>query len=60
MLGSKPPSFPVWKRGSIASEPDLVRLTTWSIPPPPRHVRLAGHIAQLVEPHARIEHVDDG
>jgi hypothetical protein len=34
VLGSKPPSFPVWKRGSIASEPDLVRLTTWSIPPP--------------------------
>src|SRR5580692_11947692 len=27
---------------------------------PPRHVRLAGHIAQLVEPHARIQHVDDG
>ena len=27
-FGSKPPSFPVWKRGSIASEPDLVRLTT--------------------------------
>lgn len=27
-FGSKPPSFPVRKRGSIASEPDLVRLTT--------------------------------
>ena len=27
-FGSKPPAFPVWKRGSIASEPDLVRLTT--------------------------------
>jgi hypothetical protein len=27
-FGSKPPSFPVWKRGSIASEPDLVRVTT--------------------------------
>jgi S1-C subfamily serine protease len=23
-----PPAFPVWKRGSIASEPDLARLTT--------------------------------
>jgi hypothetical protein len=34
VFGSKPPSFPVWKRGSIASEPDLVRLTTWSIPAP--------------------------
>jgi hypothetical protein len=27
-FGSSPPAFPVWKRGSIASEPDLVRLTT--------------------------------
>lgn len=27
-FGSGPPSFPVWKRGSIASEPDLVRMTT--------------------------------
>jgi hypothetical protein len=27
-FGSKPRAFPVWKRGSIASEPDLVRLTT--------------------------------
>jgi Trypsin-like peptidase domain len=27
-FGSGPPSFPVWKRGSIASEPDLVRITT--------------------------------
>jgi Trypsin-like peptidase domain len=26
-FGAKPPGFPVWKRGSIASEPDLVRLT---------------------------------
>lgn len=26
-FGSKPPAFPVWKRGSIASEPDLVRLS---------------------------------
>ena len=25
-FGSAPPSFPVWKRGSIASEPELVRL----------------------------------
>lgn len=25
-FGPAPPSFPVWKRGSIASEPDLVRL----------------------------------
>lgn len=24
----EPPGYPVWKRGSIASEPDLVRLTT--------------------------------
>ncbi len=23
-----PPAYPIWKRGSIASEPDLVRLTT--------------------------------
>src|SRR5271166_1453973 len=23
-----PPAYPVWKRGSIASEPDLVRMTT--------------------------------
>lgn len=27
-FGSKPPAFPVWKRGSIASEPDLVRSST--------------------------------
>jgi hypothetical protein len=27
-FGAKPPGFPVWKRGSIASEPDLVRQTT--------------------------------
>jgi Trypsin-like peptidase domain len=27
-FGSKPPAFPVWKRGSIASEPDLVRGST--------------------------------
>jgi hypothetical protein len=27
-FGSAPPAFPVWKRGSIASEPDLVKLTT--------------------------------
>jgi hypothetical protein len=27
-FGSKPPAFPVWKRGSIASEPDLVRAST--------------------------------
>ena len=27
-FGSKPPAFPVWKRGSIASEPDLVRVST--------------------------------
>jgi hypothetical protein len=27
-FGSGPPAFPVWKRGSIASEPDLVRMTT--------------------------------
>jgi Trypsin-like peptidase domain len=27
-FGSRPPAFPVWKRGSIASEPDLVKLTT--------------------------------
>jgi Trypsin-like peptidase domain len=27
-FGSGPPAFPVWKRGSIASEPDLVKLTT--------------------------------
>lgn len=27
-FGAEPPAFPVWKRGSIASEPDLVRLTT--------------------------------
>jgi len=27
-FGSAPPAFPVWKRGSIASEPELVRLTT--------------------------------
>jgi hypothetical protein len=26
-FGAKPPALPVWKRGSIASEPDLVRLT---------------------------------
>jgi hypothetical protein len=24
----KPPAYPVWKRGSIASEPELARLTT--------------------------------
>jgi hypothetical protein len=27
-FGSAPPAFPVWKRGSIASEPDLVKMTT--------------------------------
>ncbi|MEO6843151.1 MAG: serine protease [Bradyrhizobium sp.] len=27
-FGSARPGFPVWKRGSIASEPDLARLTT--------------------------------
>jgi hypothetical protein len=27
-FGSGPPAFPVWKRGSIASEPDLVRIAT--------------------------------
>jgi S1-C subfamily serine protease len=27
-FGIKPPAFPVWKRGSIASEPQLARLTT--------------------------------
>ena len=26
-FGSGPPAFPVWKRGSIASEPDLVKTT---------------------------------
>lgn len=25
-FGGAPPAFPIWKRGSIASEPDLVRL----------------------------------
>ena len=27
-FGSGPPAYPVWKRGTIASEPDLVRMTT--------------------------------
>jgi S1-C subfamily serine protease len=27
-FGIKPPAYPVWKRGSIASEPQLARLTT--------------------------------
>jgi hypothetical protein len=27
-FGAGPPAYPIWKRGSIASEPDLVRLTT--------------------------------
>jgi hypothetical protein len=27
-FGSKPPALPIWKRGSIASEPDLVRHST--------------------------------
>jgi hypothetical protein len=27
-FGNAPPAFPVWKRGSIASEPDLVQMTT--------------------------------
>jgi hypothetical protein len=27
-LGTGPPGYPVWKRGSVASEPDLARLTT--------------------------------
>jgi hypothetical protein len=26
-FGAEPPAYPIWKRGSIASEPDLVRLT---------------------------------
>ena len=46
-FGSKPPAFPVWKRGSIASEPDLVRLSTGyylvDTALTSRHVRLAGH-----------------
>jgi hypothetical protein len=27
-FGAGPPAYPIWKRGSIASEPDLARLTT--------------------------------
>lgn len=27
-FGAGPPAYPVWKRGSIASEPDLARMTT--------------------------------
>lgn len=27
-FGAEPPAYPVWKRGSIASEPDLARMTT--------------------------------
>jgi hypothetical protein len=27
-FGAPPPAFPVWKRGTIASEPELVRMTT--------------------------------
>src|SRR5260370_15689560 len=27
-FGTAPPGFPVWKRGSIASEPDLTRIGT--------------------------------
>jgi hypothetical protein len=27
-FGAEPPGFPVWKRGSIASEPDLTRIGT--------------------------------
>ncbi|ODR93939.1 hypothetical protein AUC70_10045 [Methyloceanibacter stevinii] len=27
-FGAEPPAFPVWKRGSVASEPELARLTT--------------------------------
>lgn len=27
-FGMAPPGFPVWKRGTIATEPDLVRMTT--------------------------------
>jgi hypothetical protein len=27
-FGAAPPAFPVWKRGSIASEPDLVTMTS--------------------------------
>lgn len=27
-FGAEPPGFPVWKRGSIASEPDLTRMGT--------------------------------
>jgi hypothetical protein len=27
-FGNTPPGFPVWKRGSVASEPDLVNFTT--------------------------------
>jgi hypothetical protein len=27
-FGMDPPGFPVWKRGTIATEPDLVRMTT--------------------------------
>jgi hypothetical protein len=27
-FGAGPPAYPIWKRGSIASEPDLVRMTT--------------------------------
>ena len=47
----KPPAYPVWKRGSIASEPQLARLATdymlveYRIPA--WHVRGASHPAEL-------------
>ena len=54
-FGAKPPAFPVRKRGSIASEPDLVRLTTgYYLADTASRPGCQGHrchTSQLVKPH---------
>ncbi len=50
-FGNTPPAFPVWKRGSIASEADIVRMTTVLLPRryslPSGNVRRTGHPSKL-------------
>jgi hypothetical protein len=56
-FGSALPAFPGWKRRSIASEPDLVKLTTRYYlvdTAPSRDVRLSGHPEQSQQPYPRI------
>ena len=57
-FGSAPPAFPVWKRGSIASEPDLVKLATRYYLVSSRHVWITCNPSKLVESHSRIQQLD--